>query len=81
MECPQCKTDNPADARFCFRCGGALSSAPNEPSTGTLLKIEPGTPDPNAKGTEFKKSPARGPAAGASGRHLRGHLRGRYARA
>jgi hypothetical protein len=62
MECPQCKTDNPADARFCFRCGGALSSAPNEPSTGTLLKIEPGTPDPNAKGTEFKKSPARGDA-------------------
>ncbi len=45
MLCPGCKTDNPADAAFCFRCGQRVSSAPAEdPSTGTLLAIEAGTP-------------------------------------
>lgn len=45
MLCSACKTDNPADAAFCFRCGTRMGSPPPEdPSTGTLLAIEAGTP-------------------------------------
>ncbi|MCB9894134.1 MAG: protein kinase [Planctomycetes bacterium] len=63
MLCSSCQTDNPSDARFCYRCGQGLStpvlSTPvedaSDETSGTLLKIEPGTPDPAKAGTDYKK--------------------------
>jgi len=64
MECPGCKTENPADAAFCFRCGQRIGSVPADtPSSGTLLAIEAGTP--NAAQRPPTAAAPRGSGAGA----------------
>jgi len=62
MLCPKCQSENAADARFCSRCGHSFAAPEAAESSGTLLKIEPGTPDPAAKGTDYKPGTPRGDA-------------------
>ena len=32
MQCPQCHTENPADAKFCGSCGATIPAAPLQPA-------------------------------------------------
>lgn len=66
MDCPQCKTENPADARFCYRCGSTFGEAeahpaPSEPDSGTLLAITPPQETPAVPATK-PEAPASRPA-------------------
>ncbi|MCI4336867.1 MAG: zinc ribbon domain-containing protein [Thermoplasmata archaeon] len=57
MNCPNCGTALPANARFCFACGATISGAP---SAGTA---PPPPPPPSSSGA----TPARSATAGAAG--------------
>lgn len=70
MICPVCGADNEREARFCFRCGGALHAATSV--TGPTKLLREGAPQnehnlaPPASSTIFNPPPP--PAANQSGR-------------
>ncbi|MCC7510682.1 MAG: protein kinase [Planctomycetes bacterium] len=86
MDCPQCKTGNPADARFCYRCGFTLIASGDAAveSSGTLLAITPGdepvpTTEPEQKGGRKGEAPQPAPLgfAGLEDRYELKQLLGR----
>ncbi|MBX3460809.1 MAG: protein kinase [Planctomycetes bacterium] len=70
MDCPQCKTENPGDARFCYRCGFTFAEPGTEPAateadqpdSGTLLAITPPAETPKPT-TEPEPKAERAPQA------------------